>query len=180
MASAKAYIAFFLILLVAAGVVLALGSIPAAAFGGSSTPICNTTLIVEGTYNDNGLSHWVSGFVFQYGATQCAAPSALDLLGVPEYQQLVIPQENIFPLSFTFTIQVVDQLGSNARALHDYCQRASRAVRLLLFSSNDNQRSARGIISSIHRQARLHSLNTALTVAIQYLSKFALLQWISG
>jgi hypothetical protein len=111
LASAKAYIAFFLILLVAAGVVLALGEIPAAAFGGSTTPICNTTLIVEGTYNDNGQSHWVSGFVFQYGATQCAAPSALDLLGVPEYQQLVVPQNNILPLSFTFSVQIIDSSG---------------------------------------------------------------------
>jgi len=111
MASAKVYIAFFLILIVAAGAVLTLGSIPAAAFGGSSTPICNTTLVVEGTYNDNGLSHWVSGFVFQYGATQCVAPSALDLLGVPMYQQVVIPQDNIFPLSFTFSIQIIDSSG---------------------------------------------------------------------
>jgi hypothetical protein len=111
LASSKVYVAFFLILIVAAGVVLALGSIPAAAFGGSSTPICNTTLVVEGTYNDNGLSHWVSGFVFQYGATQCSAPSALDLLGVPMYQQLVIPQDNIFPLSFTFSVQIIDSSG---------------------------------------------------------------------
>lgn len=111
MASAKVYIAFFLILIVAAGVVLTLGSIPAAAFGGSSTPICNTTLVVEGTYNDNGLSHWVSGFVFQYGAIQCIAPSALDLLGVPMYQQVVIPQDNIFPLSFTFSVQIIDSSG---------------------------------------------------------------------
>ena len=92
------------VVLVLAGAIIALGTIPVSAFGGGQpTVICNLNLNVAGTYNDILVSKWISNFEFTYGASQCHEQTLLDL----------IPSSfNLLPFGLTFSVTLTATDGS--------------------------------------------------------------------
>ncbi len=96
-----------LIVVLAAGVLLAVGSLPTSAFnGGQTVTICTLNLTLTGTYNDNGFSRWISSFNVAYSASGCHTQTLLDLVpGSPSY--------NLFAFSFSFGLTLIDSQGVN-------------------------------------------------------------------
>ncbi|MDG7001883.1 MAG: hypothetical protein JRN15_22525 [Nitrososphaerota archaeon] len=95
--------------LIIAGVVVALGTIPSSAFGGQSVTVCNVNIDVEGTYNDVGLGHWTTGFSLSSGTAGCHQKTLLDL--IPSSSSA--PLENIFPTTISMNLVLVSQVDGS-------------------------------------------------------------------
>jgi hypothetical protein len=101
--SSRKAVIVVLVLFLIGGVLLALFSIPTSAFnGGRNVVVCNLNLVVSGTYNDNGLAHWITGFAFAAGASGCHNQTLLDTIGLPQAQ-------NIFPVTISFSVTLTSQ-----------------------------------------------------------------------
>lgn len=82
-----------------------LGTVPVSAYsGGQSITVCNLTINVVGTYNDNGLSRWISNFNVAYAASGCHAQTLLDLFPTSK-------GFNIFGFTFAMSASLVDPQG---------------------------------------------------------------------
>ena len=79
---AKTVAVFGVILLLIAGAVVVLGTIPTSAYSGNPpTIVCTADLTVSGTYTDLIVSHSISNFALTGGGTGCHPQTLLDLVG---------------------------------------------------------------------------------------------------
>ncbi|MCL4518898.1 MAG: hypothetical protein M1587_06845 [Thaumarchaeota archaeon] len=93
------------IVMILAGVIIALSSVPSSAFtGGQSVTVCTLDLSISGTYTDLIVTHTVSDLALSGGGTGCHAQTLLDLIPGSSL--------NIFPLGLTFSIVLTAMDGT--------------------------------------------------------------------